>query len=919
VSGAAIVTGELIGRDRELAQLLHAIDNPPSVTVIEGEPGVGKTRLLQEIQVPVLAGSADPLRKPMTLGPIVEALSHASLPANAALRPVTGLLRPLLPELADRLPPAQDPSCDSHARMRALRELIAAIAPVTIVLEDLHLADEESVEFATYLASRIPDGVALICTQSAPRVRAPGALRIALGPLSREQTATLARQPESVSERLYENTAGIPGVLVELLAQIDATDSDPIHLRQAIDTAEVPPRVRDRTLAVLAALTGADARRLVEAAAVLREPTNESQLAQIAGVAGDRVTDALSEAELAGLLTERGPAHYGVRYRLQSRAIEHALASARRRRLHARAAQILDSTLSSRLARHHKAAGNRAQWLRYGEAAADAATTLVEHVDAYEFLKQVVALEHVALTTRGRLAVKLATHASAAFANRDAIEIVSDLTTEQGLTAGIRGELRLRLGLLLHEAGDSKAGYAEIERSIDELQRRPAIRARAMSMLAAPAFAQGRLDEQLHWLDRAVQTAARSNDQAVKIAVAVDRAAIRLSVGLPEGWHDLKRIPAPGPDAEELRQAARGCANISDALVHTGHYRLARTWIQEGRSLPGAIADSRGMLALPVSELQLDWLTGRWGGLEERLRAQLQASRAWPALQADTNVVLALLRFAQGDSRTATELLDRYVEEFQGEAQVHTWVIAGRANLRLADGDPQAALSEASRELKFVADKGVWAWASDLVPVAVMALNVLRRTGEAAELNERFGDEIDGRDAPAAAAANMLGTALILQARGDLTAAAATFSQTEQAWRALPRPYEAAKALERGGLCRLQAGGEGDLKQALSAFGALGARWDVARVQSTLRRHGIEPAHRRGRRGYGDELSPREREVATLAAAGATNREIALELFLSPKTVEHYVSAAMRKLGVSSRTALPGAGNGGPKIGGSTP
>ncbi len=706
------MTGELIGRDRELAQLLDAIANPPSVTVIDGEPGVGKTKLVEEIEAPVLAGSADPLRKPLTLGPIVEALSHASVPASAALGPVTGLLRPLLPELTDRLPPAPEPSHDRHARLRALRELIAAIAPVAIVLENLHDADEETVEFVTYLAARMPAGVALICTQSRPRVYPPGALRIALDPLTREQTAMLAGLPEPLSERLFENTAGIPGVLVELLAQIDATDSDPVRLRHAIDTAEVPSRVRERTLVALATLTSANARRLVEAAAVLGEPTNERQLAQIAGVASDRITDALSEAELAGLLTDRGRAFYGIRYKLQSRAIERALASARRRRLHVRATQILDRALSSRLARHHKAAGNRAQWLRYGEAAADAAMTLDEHLDAYEFLKQAVALEDLTLTTRGRLAVKLATNASAAFANRDAIEIVSELTSELALTPGIRGELRLRLGLLLHEAGDSKAGYAEIERSIDELQRRPAIRARAMSMLAAPAFAQGRLDEQLHWLDRAVQTAARSSDRAVKIAVAVDRAAIRLSVGLPEGWHDLERIPAPGPDAEELRQAARGYANISDALVHTGHYGLARTWIQQGRSLPGAIADSRGMAAgITGQRAPARLADGPLGGLEERLSAQLEASRAWPALQADTNVVLALLRFAQGDSRTATELLDRYVEEFQGEAQVHTWVIAARANLRLADGDPGAALSETSRELDFVADKGVWAWA----------------------------------------------------------------------------------------------------------------------------------------------------------------------------------------------------------------
>jgi DNA-binding CsgD family transcriptional regulator len=209
------------------------------------------------------------------------------------------------------------------------------------------------------------------------------------------------------------------------------------------------------------------------------------------------------------------------------------------------------------------------------------------------------------------------------------------------------------------------------------------------------------------------------------------------------------------------------------------------------------------------------------------------------------------------------------------------------------------------------------------VPVVVSALIALDRHTEATELTERFADELIGRDAPAAAAARTLCSAMLAQSRGDLDAAIRAFAHAEEAWRALPRPYEAAIALERRGQCELTRAGTVRARHALTeawtAYRALGAAWDAGRVRRTLRRHGIEPPHRRGRRGYGNELSPREREVARRAAAGATNREIAVELFLSPKTVEHYVGAAMRKLGVSSRTALPDLANETQKIGGATP
>jgi DNA-binding NarL/FixJ family response regulator len=87
---------------------------------------------------------------------------------------------------------------------------------------------------------------------------------------------------------------------------------------------------------------------------------------------------------------------------------------------------------------------------------------------------------------------------------------------------------------------------------------------------------------------------------------------------------------------------------------------------------------------------------------------------------------------------------------------------------------------------------------------------------------------------------------------------------------------------------------------------ALGARTDADRVAHLLREHGMDVARawRRGPRGYGPRLSPRERQVVALVAQGMTNRGVAQALFVSPKTVATQLSAAMRKLGVSSRAAV---------------
>jgi DNA-binding NarL/FixJ family response regulator len=90
----------------------------------------------------------------------------------------------------------------------------------------------------------------------------------------------------------------------------------------------------------------------------------------------------------------------------------------------------------------------------------------------------------------------------------------------------------------------------------------------------------------------------------------------------------------------------------------------------------------------------------------------------------------------------------------------------------------------------------------------------------------------------------------------------------------------------------------------MDGYRTLGAQWDAGRVRATLRRHGLTPPHRAGRKGYGSELSPREHEVVELASDGLSNREIALSLTVSRSTVEHHMTSAMRKLGATTRHEL---------------
>ena len=128
----------LTGRDAELDAIVDVLRRRPAAVLIEGEPGMGRTRLLAEIGRRkefdggrVLTGACQPLREPFPYGPILEALRAVGDGPLGPLSPVAGVLRPLLPELAEALPPRPEPLADPvaerHRVFRAVRELLRRV------------------------------------------------------------------------------------------------------------------------------------------------------------------------------------------------------------------------------------------------------------------------------------------------------------------------------------------------------------------------------------------------------------------------------------------------------------------------------------------------------------------------------------------------------------------------------------------------------------------------------------------------------------------------------------------------------------------------------------------------------------------------------------------------------------------------
>ncbi|MFV2021381.1 AAA family ATPase [Micromonospora sp. LOL_023] len=961
VSGHAVAVcpPRFVGRASETAALIDALNRPSSMVLVRGEAGIGKSRLVHEALAALPARRAStllavcpPLRESLTLGPIVDALRDARRRlAGVRLSPLAGALRPLVPEWSAELPPAPEPIDDAraarHRLFRALDEVIGALGADLLVVEDAHWADEATLEFLLFLAARRqPGGPALVLTyrpeevddrslllRLSARPSPTGApVRITLTPLDVTDTAALVSSmldgnPMSAEfvSFLHQRTSGVPLVVEEsvrlLCDRADVVYRDGRWVRLSLDELQVPESVRDATRERVGRLTP-PAQRVLRAAAVLAEPCDEATLAATAGLLRRACRTASAEAAGAGLLQcdGDGPAdRWWFRHALAATATYDAIPRAERRVLHLRAAhavEALDPPPVARLARHFREAGETADWARYAEQAAVRMIAAGDHTSAVVTLDEVLATVRLAAPEQARIA---RTAAVAALGRREPVDdvyhrVVATLRTVLGrtkLTSRQQADIRNPLGRLLIIGGEAQAALTELGNAVDHLDD-PLEAARAMTYLGWAYAGPWPAATHLRWLRRAAALMPDIVAAADRLSLTGNRAAALLMLGEPEAWELVARLPVDGATSAERHDIARIHANIGTGALLWGRYADAARHLQVALALADVEQLTRLRYNILIEQANLDWYAGRWDGLARRAGDLAEADRDRPGVYLAGVRLAGRLAAAHGRRHTAEQQFQLALDEATGRGAVDDTMepAAALARLWLDDGQIDRAVRVTEAPMATVAAKRVWVWATDIAPARVAALLAAGQPGAAAELVRRFARGLAGRDAPGPQAALATCRATLAAAAGDHDRAAAGFDRAACAWTALPRPYDALLARERQAAALLAAGRAGSGQELLAeihaALSDLGARGDADRVATRLRAHGgqVPRRWRGGRKGYGDQLSPRELDVVRLVAAGHTNREIGRILTKSSATVDQQLRSAMRKLSVSTRTAL---------------
>ncbi len=952
----AVSPPAFVGRAGEVASLLDAVARPPAVVLIEGEAGIGKSRLLQES----LAAAASPphtlvsvcpaLRQSLTLGPIVDALREARPQVSGlGLSELAGSLRPLFPEWSAGLPPPPEPLDDAkaarHRLFRALAELIRTLAVDLLVVEDAQWADEVTLEFLLFLtAQRQAGGPNLVVTYRPEEVddqslllrlssRPPAGgtqLRIALAPLELDDTAALVSSMldgEPMSDEfasfMHERTDGVP-LAVEESVRLMCDRADLVFragqwVRLSLSDLQVPPTVRDSTRERVGRLSPT-AQQVLRAAAVLAEPAREPSLAATAGLAPHVCRAGVTEAFSAGLLDEDGRGRWRFRHVLTATAVYEAIPRPDRQLLHLRAGRALtdqDPSPVAHLARHFREAGEAALWARYAESAAQRAIEAGDHTTAVVLLDELLSAVELPAPDRSRIA---RTAGLAALGRREPVDEIyhrvvrtlREVLDSADLTALQQAEVRNPLGRLLINSGEAQAALTELERAVADLDHDPVEAAKAMTYLGWAYAGPWPASTHLRWLQRAADLAPRIDSPADRLNLAGNRAAALLMLGEEDAWDAVAGLPIDGATSAERLDVARINANIGTGALIWGRYPEAQHHLAAAMTLAEAEQSARLRYNVLLEQANLDWFTGRWDGLAQRAAELAEADRDRPSLYLASIRLAARLASAAGRWRSAEEQFRLVLDESTRLGAVDDTVepAAALARLWLAEQQPARALRVTDQPMTTVETKDVWVWATHLAPARVEAHLAAGEPASAARLTERFARGLHGRNAPAPRAALAVCRALLAAAAGDHLRAADGFALAARDWDALPRPYDAMLARERQARALLVAGrsepGRDLLARTYEQLFRLGARGDADRVAQRLREHGAEVPRlwRGGRRGYGDRLSPRELEVVRLVVAGKTNREIGRILTKSPATVDQQLRSAMRKLRVSSRTAL---------------
>ncbi|MFZ2175268.1 MAG: LuxR C-terminal-related transcriptional regulator [Rhodococcus sp. (in: high G+C Gram-positive bacteria)] len=888
-SGSIDLVGRSTERDLLESFLRETGARGPVVAVVDGAPGIGKTTLVESFL------DAHP-EVPSFFATCVEwASNHRFWVAEQLLRAPLAATDPL----------------DVAREFGSVASAVPADQPFVVVLDDAHWADLPSLQAMTSAVHQIhqPALIVLITTSEPPEKVDPQVLdildrhrrRIHVGPLDETAVRRLADTvahvdlPAPVARQLARHTGGNPRHLRQLLREVDPTEWG--------RWKSVLPVPRTFAATVLAHLSSCShpTRTLVESAAVFAEESLFAYATELAAI--EHPLEALDEAHRRGLLdltARRGVAVLAFPSPLTRAAVYLHLPPLRLRELHRRAAEIVedegerldhlaaatplgDAGLADELDRFAVHRAEMGAWSTVADALIKSSRITADRTVRERRLIRAVD----ALVGAGNLPQALA------FAPEIESFPPSPLRDSVlGYLAILRGR-PAEADLLLNQA------WAAAEPEND-----PATAAVICQRRVLDSLSRWHGPDLVEWGRRAVALVDPGDPSAVESAavmglglaatgrveearVAYDDLSAKVARGaqsqrfeMARGWLDLA-LDDPESARRELESAVPTAFRMGSVRISL----WAQAWLARTQFVLGDwddAIDTVSRAARQIDDVALDlvrplvhWtgaqthaLRGNWPAAHEHLRLAGASAHDYPIMFIPFSLARAQCAEVEADYLTVIRALEP-----------------------IARMQPREGIDE----------PGFWPWPDVYANALVMAGRVDDADAFLVPHEQRAAE----RGHRSAMARLGYARGRVIGARGDIEAARRAFEDALAQLDALPLPYDRARVNFAYGQTLRRAGKRRDadavIQAAREGYSALGATSYVQRCDRELKAGGLNIKRSAFTLA---ELTPQERAVTELVAAGASNKEAAGELFLSVKTVQYHLTRVYAKLGIRSRSEL---------------
>lgn len=848
---------ELIEREQQLKKLVDAWSQVRVgkgwIVLVSGEAGIGKTSLIQHFvakqnrSARVLWGGCDDLFSPQPLGPFLD----------IALQFQPDLLQ-LIQAGADRL----------TISSRLFINLQNDPTPTIIVLEDLHWADEATLDVIKYLGRRIQrTKILLILSYRDDEINSNHPLHFLLGDF-----------PSYLSTRiplphLTERGVGLLTQRVgrQLQALYRATGGNPFFVSEVIvsDVDGVPASIREAVLARAARLSPAS-KKIVELASLMPGAAEIWLIEKI--LEPDPV--ALDECVERGILHLKGDC-LAFRHELARQSIEDSIPIGRIRQLHIK---ILEALLSekagpapqARLVHHATGAGDEESTLRYAPVAARQASSLGAHREA-------AALYEISLSATRYLSAEVQA------------QLLEGLSFEDYLLDDVESAIRARDQASLiweqlsryERAGDCKrwlsrlywslGNKTEAERyadlSIKILLKQPECPELAMAFSNKSQLHMLAWEEEpaIEWGKRAIELAEKLGAVEIFVHALTNVGSIETLSDVENGNKKILHALQIAREKEMHEHSARCYANLVSNAIRSRRYAEGRHWLDEGLEYTVARDLDYYSVYLLGWKAQMSFDMGHWAEAEAEALEAIRLSRNATITPLPALIALGHLKARQGNPASEAFLEQvRAVASSSAELQRIGPLTVARAEAAWWQNEKHRIRSEASSGYELALNR-----------------NESWTLGQIAYWMWRAGEvniPIDRLPRPYA-----------LMIQGEWRSAA-------DEWMRISCPFEQALALAEGD--------QQSKREALTIFESLGAKPAADDLRRKLHADGVRNIPRPAkvaRRNALIGMTPREMEVLHLIAEGLSNPTIAERLTISVGTVKAHTANIYHKLGVNNR------------------